>query len=40
MLIMWGCLLAVAITLPLVFGWLNKRSPIRPRRAGFNFLSE
>jgi nitrate reductase gamma subunit len=25
MLIMWGCLLAVAITFPLVFGWLHFR---------------
>lgn len=26
LLIMWGCLLAVAITFPLVFGWLHFRS--------------
>jgi hypothetical protein len=27
LLIMWGCLLAVAITFPLVFGWLHFESP-------------
>ena len=29
MLIMWGCLLAVAITFPLVFGWLHFRPVAR-----------
>jgi hypothetical protein len=28
MLLMWGCLIAVAITFPLVFGWLHFR-PVR-----------
>ena len=32
MLIMWGCLIAVAITFPLVFGWLHFRPRARRSR--------